>query len=120
MTNLNTNRMRQVQMMNSYDEHPSAAMHRSKIVTAWFDVFTGEIVTLNELYNNRRSPQKKDGKKEKNVSDDLSKILKSECIEPWPTLSFTQVRQILGKKKLMRSLTIFRVVLFPNSSFHML
>jgi len=93
-----TVRLKQVQTINSYDEHPSTSMHRSKLVTAWFDAFSSEIVNLNDLYNSRRLSQKKETKKDKVVvSEELNKLLKGECVEPWATLSFTQVRQAVGK-----------------------
>lgn len=92
----NATRPKPVQAMNSNDEHPSTAMHRSKLITAWFDTFTGEIVILNDLYNSKPSSQKKETKREKNISDDLSKILKGECTEPWAALTLAQVRQAVG------------------------
>ena len=92
----NPTKPRLVQVMNSNDEHPSTAMHRSKLVTAWLDTYSGEIVVLNEMYNSKGTPQKKETKREKNVSDDLSKLVKSDFVGPWPTLSFAEVRQAVG------------------------
>ena len=92
----NAKRPKQVQAMSSNDEHPSTAMHRSKLVTAWFDTFSGDIVALNDLYNSRRSSQKKESKKDKNISEEVSKLVKGECVEPWAPLTFTHVRQAVG------------------------
>jgi hypothetical protein len=112
----NATRPKLVQAVNSNDEHPSTAMHRSKLITAWFDTFSGEIVVLNELYNSKRAPQKKETKREKNISDDLSKLLKGECVEPWATLTFAHVRQAVGTFAILYEVMMFALLVHLSFS----
>ena len=82
--------------ISSYDEHPATAMHRLKLVTAWFDSISSEIMTMNELYNNRKS-SRRTGQKERPVLDEeLLKVVRSGGNQSWHLMSFSHIRRAVG------------------------
>lgn len=83
--------------ISSYDEHPATAMHRLKLVTAWFDSISSEIMTMNEMYNNKKSPRRS-GQKERPVLDEeLLKVVRSGGNQSWPLMSFSHIRRAVGR-----------------------
>jgi len=73
-----------------HDEHPATAMHRLKLITAWFDTFTGEMLNLNEIYN------KKKVSKKIILDDVLSEVLRKKDSEPWPLMNYNHIRAAIA------------------------
>lgn len=80
------------QLLSSiHDEHPATAMHRLKLITAWFDSMTGEILSVNEMYNKKKVSRKVV------VEETLCEVLKNRCGGHWPLMNYSHVRKSVGE-----------------------
>jgi len=81
------------------DEHPATAMHRLKLITSWFDSIANQVLTMNEVYNNKKVSPKKDCEKNKAVLDDTIIAAIKSCAssgQSWPLMSFSYVRSAVA------------------------
>ena len=94
----------QFQSSNYHDEHPATAMHRVKLVSAWFDSTANDILTLNETFNSnikKTASQSSTSKKDRNLCDDLNRFVYKGAsdadVYTWPLMTFNHIRNGLGK-----------------------
>jgi len=92
---MNGIKYQQQQLSNTHDEHPATAMHRLKLITAWFDTVTNEILSMNEIYNSKKQ-SKKDQKEKIVLEDELIKLVKSDTSNFWPLMTYGHVHKAIG------------------------
>ena len=94
----------QFQSSNYHDEHPATAMHRVKLVSAWFDSTANDILTLNETFHSnikKAASQSSITKKDRNLCNDLNRFVYKGTGDAdaysWPLMTFNHIRNGLGK-----------------------
>lgn len=93
----------QFQSSNYHDEHPATAMHRVKLVSAWFDSTANDILTLNETFHSnikKAASQSSITKKDRNLCNDLNRFVYKGTGDAdaysWPLMTFNHIRNGLG------------------------
>jgi hypothetical protein len=80
-----------------YDEHPATAMHRLKLITAWFDTIASEIMTMNELYNGKKLSKNDNAREKVTLDDNLMKYCRGDKADSWPLMTFSHIRKAVAQ-----------------------
>ncbi len=89
---------RQTSTSSASDEHPATAMHRLKLVTSWFDSLASDVLTMNEVFNRKKSSPRRDGQKESKVllDENFLGAIKSSLVASWPLMNYSHIRRAVA------------------------